>query len=77
MKRLGSFATLWAAILIASAVGLMIVLRRNEARLSLLSSVFDHSGEAILITDVNNRVMAVNDAFTEIFGYTLDIPPKK
>ena len=53
-------------------VGLMVVLRRNEARLTLLSSVFDHSGEAILITDADNRIIAVNDAFTEIFGYTLD-----
>jgi diguanylate cyclase (GGDEF)-like protein/PAS domain S-box-containing protein len=71
------YRRLWAHVgvllLVASlTIGLMVVLRRNESRLSMLSSVFDHSGEAILITDADIRVTAVNEAFTQMFGYTLD-----
>jgi diguanylate cyclase (GGDEF)-like protein/PAS domain S-box-containing protein len=33
------------------------------------AQVFNHSGEAIMITDADNRIIQVNPAFTEITGY--------
>ena len=38
----------------------------------LYASVFEHSGEAMLITDAENRIIALNHAFTEQTGYELD-----
>ncbi len=43
-----------------------------EAQIKLLASVFDNSGEAILITDADNRIVEVNSAFTLITGYPPD-----
>lgn len=42
-----------------------------EAALQLYANIFEHSGEAILITDSDNRIMEVNAAFTELTGYQL------
>ncbi|MEW6166103.1 MAG: EAL domain-containing protein [Pseudomonadota bacterium] len=44
----------------------------SERRLSLSAKVFEHIGEAIMITDADNRIISVNRAFTEITGYTED-----
>ncbi len=44
-------------------------LREVEARLRLFAQVFEHSGEGILITDRNNRIVEVNAAFSRITGY--------
>ncbi|MBS3936402.1 MAG: EAL domain-containing protein [Sulfuritalea sp.] len=38
----------------------------------LFARVFKNSGEAALITDRHNRIVAINDAFTRVTGYTLD-----
>ncbi len=46
--------------------------KRTEAELRLMASVFEHSGEAILVTDPDNRIITANAAFTELTGYTLD-----
>lgn len=43
-----------------------------EQELHLYADVFRNSGEAILISDRNNRIVAVNDAFTRTTGYTID-----
>ena len=43
-----------------------------EEALRLYASVFEHSGEAILISDRNNRILAVNSAFTHLTGYRID-----
>ncbi|MFA7269422.1 MAG: EAL domain-containing protein [Sterolibacterium sp.] len=43
-----------------------------EAQLSLYASVFHHSGEGIVITDAENRIISVNDSFTRLTGYTPD-----
>jgi diguanylate cyclase (GGDEF)-like protein/PAS domain S-box-containing protein len=43
-----------------------------EQRLRLLAEVFEHSGEAILVTDADNRIVSVNRAFTRMTGYTLE-----
>ncbi|WP_374327810.1 putative bifunctional diguanylate cyclase/phosphodiesterase [Azonexus sp.] len=47
-------------------------LRRMESQMQLLGTAFHHSGEAILITDHENRIVTVNPAFTTLTGYTLD-----
>jgi diguanylate cyclase (GGDEF)-like protein/PAS domain S-box-containing protein len=46
--------------------------KRNEEELRLSAKVFEHSGEAIIITDADNRIVRVNAAFTRITGYMLD-----
>ena len=46
--------------------------KRAEEALLLSAKVFEHSGEAIMITDAANRIVTVNAAFTRLTGYTLD-----
>lgn len=48
------------------------VRKQAEATLQLYASVFEHSGESILITDRDNRIMAVNAAFSRSTGYRID-----
>lgn len=43
-----------------------------EHRLRLLASVFERSGEAIMICDRDNRILEVNQAFSRLTGYTPD-----
>lgn len=43
-----------------------------ERRLRLLASVFERSGEAIMITDRDNRILEVNQAFVRLTGYDAD-----
>ncbi|BBJ00083.1 hypothetical protein FGKAn22_17750 [Ferrigenium kumadai] len=42
------------------------------ARLQLFAKMFDNSSEAIVITDAQRNIVAVNPAFVEITGYTAD-----
>ncbi|MFA7606266.1 MAG: EAL domain-containing protein [Rhodocyclaceae bacterium] len=44
--------------------------KRVEDELRLMSRVFFNSGEAILITDARNRILAVNREFIKLTGYT-------
>lgn len=46
--------------------------KRTEQSLRLYANIFERSGEAILITDMRNRIVSINPAFTELTGYTLD-----
>ena len=48
------------------------VRRQAEELLRLYANVFEHSGEAILISDGDNRILAVNPAFTRLTGYRID-----
>ncbi|NTV09849.1 MAG: EAL domain-containing protein [Zoogloea sp.] len=41
----------------------------KEKQLRVLDLAFAHSGEAIIITDRDNRIVAVNPAFTRLTGY--------
>jgi diguanylate cyclase (GGDEF)-like protein/PAS domain S-box-containing protein len=41
-----------------------------DASLKLAAKVFETSAEGILITDADTRIIAVNDAFTRITGYS-------
>jgi diguanylate cyclase (GGDEF)-like protein/PAS domain S-box-containing protein len=53
----------------ARTVGIAIERKRNEEELQLASTVFQASPEAIVITDRDNRIVAVNPAFTRITQY--------
>ena len=43
--------------------------KRAEESIRLWATVFENSGEAVMITDPKNRIISVNQAFTEITGY--------
>ncbi|PKO85934.1 MAG: sensor domain-containing diguanylate cyclase [Betaproteobacteria bacterium HGW-Betaproteobacteria-12] len=45
--------------------------QQAEETLELYANVFQHSGEAIMVTDHDNRIVAVNPAFSRQTGYTL------
>ncbi|HZV55865.1 MAG TPA: diguanylate cyclase [Rhodocyclaceae bacterium] len=47
------------------------VAREAEDRLRLLVKVYEHIGEAILVTDAENRIVSANRAFTRLTGYAL------
>jgi len=46
--------------------------RQAEEALRLYATVFQHSGEALLITDADNRIVTANAALTRDSGYGLD-----
>ncbi|TVS09625.1 MAG: EAL domain-containing protein [Wenzhouxiangella sp.] len=46
--------------------------KKTEADLRLAASVFTHSHEGILITDLDGRIRDVNQSFTRITGYARD-----
>ncbi len=50
------------------------VTERHLAReaLQLYAKIFQHSGEAIMVTDHDNRIVAVNPAFVRQTGYSLE-----
>lgn len=43
--------------------------REMESRIRLTAQVFDHVGEAIVVTDENNKVILINNVFSQITGY--------
>jgi diguanylate cyclase (GGDEF)-like protein/PAS domain S-box-containing protein len=47
-------------------------LQNAQSRLDLFGRVFENSEEAIVITDAERRIVAVNNAFTRITGYAAD-----
>jgi diguanylate cyclase (GGDEF)-like protein/PAS domain S-box-containing protein len=46
--------------------------RRTEDQLRLLANVFEYSGEAIVVTDAENRIVSVNRSFVRLTGYSLE-----
>lgn len=56
----------------ASLIGIAIERKRIEEELQLASMVYSHTGEATMVTDERNRIIAVNPAFTHITGYSQD-----
>lgn len=44
-----------------------------QKELDLYANIFQHTCEAIVVTDRENRIVAINPAFTQITGYTLDL----
>lgn len=45
---------------------------RIENRLRQAAVVFQNTGDSVIITDINSNIIAVNQAFTEVMGYTED-----
>ncbi|MBW7902962.1 MAG: EAL domain-containing protein [Rhodocyclaceae bacterium] len=43
--------------------------KENEETIRLWATVFENSGEAVMITDPANHIVSVNQAFTHITGY--------
>jgi diguanylate cyclase (GGDEF)-like protein/PAS domain S-box-containing protein len=46
--------------------------KENEEQLRLAASVFSHATEGVMITDPSGVILDVNEAFTEITGYSRD-----
>ena len=44
----------------------------KDKQIQLVSKVFDYSTDAILITDEKNQIIAVNQAFTRLTGYSFE-----
>jgi len=44
--------------------------KEAEDKLKQSASVFEHANEGILITDIKGKILDVNNAFTQITGYT-------
>lgn len=47
-------------------------LKRTQSERALLASAFEHSPDAMLVTDADNRIVTVNSAFTRLTGYALN-----
>ena len=54
----------------ARLAGLAIEHKQAEEKLHLAASVFTHAREGIMITSVDGSIIEVNDAFSEITGYS-------
>jgi PAS domain-containing protein len=51
--------------------------RVTENRLRLLAGVFEHSAEAIMVSDRDNRILEVNKAFCRLTGYSRRRGPRQ
>jgi PAS domain-containing protein len=49
----------------------LILSFENRKQLSLAKLVFEASIEALMVTDIDNNIIVINPAFTEMTGYTL------
>ncbi len=47
-------------------------LNKNSRILSLAATVFEHSPEGIVLSNADNKIIQINDAFTELTGYKID-----
>lgn len=56
----------------ASIIGAAINNLYNLQSLQMSSAVFEHTMDGVLITDANNNIVHVNDAFLNITGYPLE-----
>ncbi len=69
---------LGAGVLIACAVGLSAIrqvlarLDRDSAELRQAADVFDSTSDAVLVADQDERIVMVNNAFTQITGYAAE-----
>lgn len=46
------------------------VRKQAEEKVRLMSKVFEHSGEAVVITGPNNKILVTNKSFTRMTGYS-------
>ncbi|MFP3977553.1 EAL domain-containing protein [Marinobacter sp. KMM 10035] len=56
----------------ANLASIAIERARAEEELHLASSIYKNTAEALLVTDACNKITALNPAFTQITGYTLN-----
>lgn len=56
----------------AHLASVIIERKRLDEESQLASSVYQSSGEAMFVTDADNRIMAINPAFTRLTGYPAD-----
>jgi diguanylate cyclase (GGDEF)-like protein/PAS domain S-box-containing protein len=56
----------------ASLAGIAIERSRSADELRLAALVYQHSSEAMAVTDADNRIIAINPAFTRLTGYAAD-----
>ncbi len=61
--------SIWAAQVLLRDISAR---RRVEADLRLAAKVFEVTAEGILVTDAQQRILAVNSAFLQLTGYTLE-----
>ncbi len=57
---------------VASTLAGIIERKRAEEQLHLAATVFENTVEGVIISDAQNRIIAVNRAFTEITGYSAE-----
>ncbi|ROR35136.1 bifunctional diguanylate cyclase/phosphodiesterase [Inmirania thermothiophila] len=62
----------WALRIFAPRAAGELVRARREEALRVGAAVFEASGEAIMVTDAEGRIRAVNPAFTRITGYSAE-----
>ncbi|MBY0578187.1 MAG: EAL domain-containing protein [Burkholderiales bacterium] len=55
----------------ANLVGISIERKHIEEELKLASMVYRNTSEAMMVTDEENRIIAINPAFSQITGYSL------
>jgi diguanylate cyclase (GGDEF)-like protein/PAS domain S-box-containing protein len=53
----------------ANLAGIAIERSKTEEALRLAAMVYENSSEAMMVTDENDRIVAINPAFTETTGY--------
>jgi len=46
--------------------------KKIEGKLKLASTVYHNTNQAIMVTDENNLIVAINPSFTKLTGYTID-----
>lgn len=50
----------------------LVISLENRHQLRLRNFIYESSGEAIILTDKDNKIVSVNPAFTEATGYSLE-----
>lgn len=56
----------------ASTLATIIERKRADEQLGLFSAVFENAAEGVMVTDADNRIVAVNEAFCGITGYAAE-----
>jgi diguanylate cyclase (GGDEF)-like protein/PAS domain S-box-containing protein len=56
----------------AALIGIAIHRKQSDEALRLAASVYEASSEAVMVVDPDNRIVAVNPAFTSTTGYRLE-----
>ena len=62
---------------VAQLIGSAIDNQYNLKMLNIRSAIFKHTVDGVLITNAENEILHVNDAFTSITGYTMEDAHKK